>query len=129
MQRWTRKPESPYLNWLADIRAWRAERLVRIGYRDDEYRRSEFQWTQRNFIAPQVMVEDRYPYDPTQHQYTVNRYLRDLDERYGGIDSVLIWPVYQIWVSTIAICSISTAICRAVYRHSEKWSKDSIAET
>ena len=94
MQRWTRKPETPYLNWLADIRAWRAERLVRIGYRDDEYRRSEFQWTRRNFVAPQVMVEDRYLYDPKQHQYTVDRYLRDLDERYGGIDSVLIWPVY-----------------------------------
>ena len=94
MQGWTREQPSEFERWLADIRAWRAERLVRIGYNDSEYRRPEFQWAQRNLIAPQVMVEDRYLYDPSSRQYTVNRYLKDLDDRYGGIDSVLIWPVY-----------------------------------
>ena len=94
MQGWTRQQPDELQSWLADIRAWRAERLVRIGYNDSEYRRPEFQWAQRNFISPQVMVEDRYLYDPTSNQYTVERYLKDLDERYGGIDSVLIWPVY-----------------------------------
>eukprot|EP00937_MAST-01D_sp_MAST-1D-sp2_P003880 g3880.t1 len=28
--------------------------------------------------------------------YTTNRYLDDLDERYGGIDSMLIWPSYPL---------------------------------
>ena len=27
-------------------------------------------------------------------QYTVDRYLDDLEKRYGGIDAVLIWPTY-----------------------------------
>jgi gamma-glutamyl hercynylcysteine S-oxide synthase len=94
MEGWTREQPSEFEAWLADIRAWRAERLVRIGYNDSEYRRPEFQWTQRNFIAPQVMVEDRYLYDPAAGRYTVDRYLKDLVDRYGGIDSVLIWPVY-----------------------------------
>jgi iron(II)-dependent oxidoreductase len=41
-----------------------------------------------------MMVQDRYFYDPIAHHYTVNRYLDDLEKRYGGIDSVLIWPTY-----------------------------------
>jgi formylglycine-generating enzyme required for sulfatase activity len=87
-------PPSEFENWLADIQAWRTERLVRIGYNDSQYRRPEFQWARHNFIAPQVMVEERYLYDPDTSRYTVDRYLQDLNSRYGGIDSVLIWPVY-----------------------------------
>src|SRR5579884_909933 len=41
-----------------------------------------------------MMVEERSFYDPISGRYTVDRYLDDLDKRYGGIDSVLIWPVY-----------------------------------
>ena len=41
-----------------------------------------------------MMVEDRYFYDPAAGRYTVEKYLDDLQKRYGGIDSVLIWPVY-----------------------------------
>ncbi len=40
------------------------------------------------------MVEERTFYDPVAGKYTVDRYLDDLQRRYGGIDSVLIWPVY-----------------------------------
>ena len=40
------------------------------------------------------MVEERYFYDPVAGKYTVDRYLDDLEKRYGGIDAVLIWPVY-----------------------------------
>ena len=80
--------------WLSDLKAWRAERLTRMGYDDAEYRRPEFAWTQRNFISPQVMVEERTLFDPVTNRWTVDRYLDDLERRYGGIDSVLLWPVY-----------------------------------
>ena len=40
------------------------------------------------------MVEDRDFYDPKTRSYTVKRYLNDLQQRYGGIDSILIWPTY-----------------------------------
>jgi formylglycine-generating enzyme required for sulfatase activity len=80
--------------WLADIRQWRNERRIRAGFDDSEYKRPEFLWTQRNFVSPQAMVEDRYLYDPVARRYTVDRFLDDLDKRYGGIDSVLLWPVY-----------------------------------
>jgi iron(II)-dependent oxidoreductase len=80
--------------WLRDLKMWRTERLIRMGYDDAEYRRPEFKWAQRNFISPQVMVEERTLYDVSHNQWTVDKYLDDLDARYGGIDSVLLWPVY-----------------------------------
>jgi formylglycine-generating enzyme required for sulfatase activity len=45
-------------------------------------------------MQPQMMIEDRYFYDPKTSRYTVGRYLDDLEKRYGGIDAVLIWPTY-----------------------------------
>jgi gamma-glutamyl hercynylcysteine S-oxide synthase len=80
--------------WLADVENWRLEHRVRIGYDGSQYRRPELTWTQSSFIQPQMMAQDRYFYDPQLGQYTVDRYLSDLKKRYGGIDSVLIWPTY-----------------------------------
>ena len=80
--------------WLSEITRYRAERRVRAGLTGEIYARPELQWTQSSFIQPQMMVEDRYFYDPATRQYTVDRFLDDLDRRYGGIDSVLLWPVY-----------------------------------
>jgi formylglycine-generating enzyme required for sulfatase activity len=81
--------------WLADVRHWRDERRIRIGYSGARYDVPELRWTQSSFIQPQMMVEDRYFYDPVAGKYTVDRYLDDLEKRYGGIDSVLIWPTYS----------------------------------
>ncbi len=83
-----------YKAWLKDITHWRMEARVRAGYSGQEYERPELKWTQSSFIQPQMMVEDRYFYDPGTGHYTVDKYLDDLEKRYGGIDSVLIWPVY-----------------------------------
>jgi iron(II)-dependent oxidoreductase len=83
--------------WLADTRHWRNERKVRIGYGAADavnYERPELKWTQSSFIQPQMMVHDLYFYDASTQQYTVDKYLADLQARYGGIDSVLIWHTY-----------------------------------
>jgi iron(II)-dependent oxidoreductase len=89
-------PATPadFPKWIADMKAWRTEYLKKLGYDDSEYKRPELLWTQSSFMQPQMMVEDRYFYDPVAGKYTVDRYLDDLDKRYGGIDAVLIWPVY-----------------------------------
>jgi gamma-glutamyl hercynylcysteine S-oxide synthase len=86
--------EDDHQAWLADVRHWREERRIRIGYDGSRYELPALLWTQSSFIQPQMMVQDRYFYDPTAHRYTVDRYLDDLDKRYGGIDAVLIWPTY-----------------------------------
>jgi gamma-glutamyl hercynylcysteine S-oxide synthase len=81
-------------DWLADIRHWRMEHLVRMGYESSQYDRPELKWTQSSFVQPQMMVHDLYFYDPETRRYTVDHYLDDLVSRYGGIDSVLIWHTY-----------------------------------
>jgi len=80
--------------WLTDLRRWREERRIRVGYDGSRYDLPALQWTQSSFIQPQMMVHDRYFYDPVARRYTVDRYLDDLEKRYGGIDAVLIWPTY-----------------------------------
>lgn len=81
-------------DWIRDLIDWRREHLIRIGWDDTNYRRPELQWAQRNFVHAQMMVEDRFFFDPETGRYTVDRYLDDLEQRFGGIDSVLIWYVY-----------------------------------
>jgi len=80
--------------WLHDMKRWRTEQLKRMGYSGSEYDRPELKWTQSSFMQPQMMIEDRYFYDPIARKYTVDRYLDDLQKRYGGIDAVLVWPTY-----------------------------------
>ncbi len=94
LNNWKRDPNGKHEAWLAAMRSWRTGQLAKIQYDDAQYRRPELSWTQRNFVQPQAMVEDRYLYDPVAGRYTVDRYLKDLEQRYGGIDSVLLWPVY-----------------------------------
>ncbi len=81
-------------SWLADIDHWRKERRIRVGYDGSRYDLPALQWTQSSFMQPQMMVQDRYFYDPVAGRYRVDRYLDDLEKRYGGIDAVLIWPTY-----------------------------------
>src|SRR5215469_4262412 len=86
--------QNEHETWLADITHWRSERRIRIGYDGARYDMPALKWTQSSFFQPQMMVEDRYFYDLVAHRYTVDRYLDDLEKRYGGIDAVLIWPTY-----------------------------------
>ena len=91
---WKIDPQASADDWVAELRDWRREHLVRIGYDDANYRRPELQWAQRNFVHAQMMVEERFFFDPERGEYTVDRYLDDLTARFGGIDSVLLWMVY-----------------------------------
>jgi formylglycine-generating enzyme required for sulfatase activity len=80
--------------WLSDIRHWRDERRIRIAFDPARYEMPALRWTQSSYIQPQMMVHDRYFYDPIAGRYTVDRYLDDLEKRYGGIDAVLVWATY-----------------------------------
>lgn len=91
---WKPCTQAEHESWLLDIRHWRMERRIRVGYDGSRYTTAALQWTQSSFMQPQMMVHDRYFYDPVAHRYTVDRYLDDLQKRYGGIDAVLIWPTY-----------------------------------
>src|SRR6201991_3522789 len=85
---------SSFSKWIADMKQWRLEQLKLMGYNAAEYERPELKCTQSSYMQPQMMIEDRYFYDPVAGRYTVDRYLDDLEKRYGGIDAVLVWPTY-----------------------------------
>jgi formylglycine-generating enzyme required for sulfatase activity len=83
-----------HLRWLTDLEHWRTERRIRVAFDSSRYESPALAWTQSSFIQPQLMVQDRYFYDPLAGRYTVDRYLDDLEQRYGGIDAVLVWATY-----------------------------------
>ncbi len=87
-------PPFTHDRWLADLKHWRTERRIRIAYDPSRYDMPALKWTQSSFMQPQMMVHDRYFYDPAAGRYTVDRYLDDLEKRYGGIDAVLVWSTY-----------------------------------
>jgi formylglycine-generating enzyme required for sulfatase activity len=80
----------PY--WFNNMKQWRELKLAEMKYDGAEYNRPELTWCQRAFVQTQLMVEDRYLYDVKTGTYTVGRYLDDLEKRYGGIDTVVVWP-------------------------------------
>ena len=52
----------------------------------------------------------RYFYDVETANYTVARYLADVDTRYGGIDSMLMWPTYVNSFSNATVNTISKGV-------------------
>ena len=80
--------------WLDTLKQWRTTEREKLKYDDKEYRRPQFNWVKTCFIYAQIMAHDRYLYDPAKGKYTVDRFLNDLEKRYGGLDAVLVWPTY-----------------------------------
>jgi iron(II)-dependent oxidoreductase len=80
--------------WLAAMQAYRIQQAALLHYDDSVYKFAPLNWTQHNPIQPQAMAHDRYFYDVTTGTYTVGKYLGDVRTRYGGIDSILLWPTY-----------------------------------
>jgi len=85
---------SDFKEWYANMLNWRKKAKDSIKYNGDKYHLARLKWAQRSYIQTQMMIEDRYFYDPVAGKYTVGRYLNDLEKRYGGLDAVLIWPTY-----------------------------------
>jgi formylglycine-generating enzyme required for sulfatase activity len=80
--------------WLAGLKTWRKDRLTRLRYDGSVYARPELAWTRKVFSQVQMLIWDRTFYDPEKGEYTVDRFLADVEGRMGPIDAVLIWPLY-----------------------------------
>ncbi|MCI0620847.1 MAG: formylglycine-generating enzyme family protein [Acidobacteria bacterium] len=91
-----RGPETPqdFPSWLRNMHHWRTERLRRIGYDDALYVQDDLSWTQSSFIQSMALLWDRYLYDSEKQNYTADRYLDDLEKRFGGVDNVVLWHHY-----------------------------------
>lgn len=86
--------QSEHDAWLNNMKKWRLEKRKELNYNGADYLKPELGWVNKTFIYVQMMAHDRYFFDPVGAKYTVDRYLDDLNKRYGGIDAVLIWPTY-----------------------------------
>jgi formylglycine-generating enzyme required for sulfatase activity len=87
-------PANIHERWLSDLQHWRTERRIRSAFDASRYDQPALRWTQSSFMQPQLMVHDRFFFDPATGRYTVDRYLDDLEKRYGGIDAALVWATY-----------------------------------
>ena len=80
--------------WRDGLAQWRASCRAAIGYTGKIYEQPALNWTSTSYIQPQSHPYDRLFYDVASHSYTMDVFLADLTQRYGGIDSVLVWPTY-----------------------------------
>ena len=84
--------------WLGEMRAMRAACQSAIGFNGSAFAEPALAWTRTAFIGPQMHMYDRFFFDPSLGNgtdgvgYTVDKWLGDLNTRYGGIDKALIWP-------------------------------------
>lgn len=82
-------PPLDFETWASQVEQWRAALAAATNATAPG-------WTQTgtNVLSPQVMIHDRYLYDRRTHQFTVESWLEDVEARYGGVDSVLLWHSY-----------------------------------
>lgn len=86
--------ETEWVIWFSQALDWRSQILQNISYKNNLYEDPKFSWAGANFISPQIQATDRYLYNLSSHEYTLNRFLLDINNRYGKIDSLLFWPAY-----------------------------------
>jgi hypothetical protein len=79
---------SVWEEWLQELKIWRTQVRESMSYSDERY--ALHPWTQRNFVSPQM-----HPFDAAFYTqgagYTPEAWLHGLLQRYGGVDSVLLW--------------------------------------
>ena len=87
-------------SWLTAMREFRTDCQNKIGFTGTAFRVPELKWAQTAYMGPQMHPYDRMFFDPALGNgtngsvYTVDRWLADLNVRFGGIDKALLWPTY-----------------------------------
>ena len=82
--------------WLAQLYKNRTALRESVNYSGAVYD-NYLLWSPSLHIVPQSHLYDRFLYDPVlgaadpAKGWTVDRFLDDLDARYGGVDGVLLW--------------------------------------
>ena len=85
--------------WLAQLYANKSSMRASVNFTTNVYD-DYLLWSPSLHITPQSHIYDRFLYDPSLGAadpaagWTVDRFLDDLDARYGGVDGVLLWGTY-----------------------------------
>jgi iron(II)-dependent oxidoreductase len=78
-------------SWHVELQQWRQTTLASIRYNASIYD-NQLLWTQSSYVHQQVMMHERSLFD--WGVFRVSQFLSDAKVRYGGVNSVLLWPTY-----------------------------------
>ncbi|KAI7900048.1 C-type lectin protein [Cokeromyces recurvatus] len=90
-------PASPrdYMEWISHLKKWRLEQHnKKENLTTSSYDISKLQWVQASYVQPHVMMNDLFLFDPKTNKFTVDKFVNDIEERYGKVDSVVVWPAF-----------------------------------
>jgi hypothetical protein len=76
--------------WWGEMQTCRTEQLALFNYSAKAFANPALTWTQDAFAIPMIQGYDRMLYDETRNVYTVDRYLDDVEKRFGGNDAVFL---------------------------------------
>jgi hypothetical protein len=81
--------------WRAQLAAWRADARERHGA-SARYDDPAAAWASRCFTVAQVWLWDELFFDFERQRFTPERFLADAQERFGGLDGVVLWHAYPV---------------------------------
>ena len=89
-------PKDPALwpAFRAALIQWRRETRARLQYSDALYRQPEFAWSAANYCCCFLMVCDQTFCDAQHGRLTVDTFLNEGQEEFGGYDSIVLWQAY-----------------------------------
>eukprot|EP00054_Salpingoeca_dolichothecata_P010751 m.59824 g.59824 ORF g.59824 m.59824 type:complete len:1092 (-) comp19131_c0_seq3:44-3319(-) len=87
-------PGENYTTWLDNLRTLRANIRQKINYTGGVYSMPQLKFTQTNYVSTQMHPFDRKFYDHDKHEFLVDAYVNFTVEKFGGLDSALIWQTY-----------------------------------
>ena len=113
-------PQDPskVAEWREAVQDWRSRIRRNLSFTGAIYEVEQLRWTQTAPIEPQMHPYDRFFFDPTlggpmMGNYTVARWLDDVTARYGGVDSILMWPVAARPVRRLSLLDASFRAARS----------------
>ncbi|WP_159622115.1 SUMF1/EgtB/PvdO family nonheme iron enzyme [Ruania rhizosphaerae] len=81
--------------WRQQLHAWREGALARYGT-PTRYDAPEAQWANRCFTVAQTWLWDELFFDFDAQAFTPEKFLADAQQRFGGLDGVVLWHAYPI---------------------------------
>lgn len=90
-----------FAGWWQAVSQWRDKTRAALKMPSKWYDDQQLAWAATSYLQPQAMLHDRLLFNNSLERgggegWTIDIYLDDLDERYGGIDSVLLWHSYPV---------------------------------
>lgn len=95
-QRLIKAPDDPvcWESWRDNLVNIRNRIKKEINYNDSLYDKPAFQWASDCYNIYFLMLFDRSFYDPLTNTFKVRTFIKELEERFGMIDGIVLWHAY-----------------------------------